>query len=59
MTVDIKDFYLNTPLACFEYMRLPLTLLPNKIIQQHHLHNIATPNGWVYIKIRKGMYGLK
>jgi hypothetical protein len=40
-------------------MRLPLTLLPNKIIQQHHLHNIATPNGWVYIKIRKGMYGLK
>jgi hypothetical protein len=22
MTIDIKDFYLNTPMACYKYMRL-------------------------------------
>ena len=28
MTADIKNFYLNTPLECPEYMRIPLKLIP-------------------------------
>jgi hypothetical protein len=57
--VNIKDFYLNTPLEGYEYMRLPLTLIPDEIRQQYQLDDITTHDGWVYIEIRKGMYGLK
>jgi hypothetical protein len=60
MVADIKDFYLNTPLEGYEYMRLPLTLIPDEICQQYQLDDIAiTHDGWVYIETRKGMYGLK
>jgi hypothetical protein len=57
MTTDIKNFYLNTPLDRFEYMRLSMALLPNEIIRQYNLHDIAH-DGYVYLKLRKGMYGL-
>ncbi len=32
MVVDIKEFYLNTPLERYEYMRLPLSMLSLKHI---------------------------
>jgi hypothetical protein len=57
MTGDSKNFYLNTPLDRYEYMRLSLSLLPDEIIQQYNLLAIAH-DGYVYIEIRKGMYGL-
>ena len=50
-------FYLNTPLDYFEYMWLPLDLIPTEIISQYHLHQIED-NHWIYIEIQKGMYGL-
>jgi hypothetical protein len=34
MTTDIKNFYFNTPLDRFEYMRLSMALLPDEIIRQ-------------------------
>ena len=40
-----------------EYMRLPLKLIPTEIIQQYKLNDIAE-EGWVYVKIVCGMYGL-
>lgn len=57
MTVDIKDFYLNTPMPRYEYMQLPLKTIPPEIIIQYKLDEIAS-NGTVYVEIRKGMYGL-
>jgi len=57
MTCDIKDFYLNTPMAWCEYMRLPLDLIPPAIVAQYNLATLAH-QGWVYIEINKGMYGL-
>jgi hypothetical protein len=59
MVVDIKDFSLNTRLERYEYMRLPLSMIPDEIIQQYQLQQLVTTDGWVYIEIRKGMYGLK
>jgi hypothetical protein len=59
MGVDIKDFYLNTPMARYKYMRLLLNIIPDEIICQYKLWDIATNTGWVYIEIHKGMYGLK
>ena len=34
MTIDIKDFYLNTPIARSKYMRLKLSDLPKSVVQQ-------------------------
>jgi hypothetical protein len=53
MMMDIKKYYLGTPLPRFEYMKMLLSRFPEEIIQKNNL------NGWVYIEIRKGMYGLK
>lgn len=58
ITADIKDFYYNTPMARYEYMRMQLSLIPDEIIAQYDLRNLAK-DGWVYIEIRKGMPGLK
>ena len=42
----------------YEYMRLKLADMPNDVIEHYKLHDVATPDGFVYCKIRKGMYGL-
>ena len=58
MTMDIKDFYLNTPMARYEYMRLRLADMPKDVKAHYKLEEIATPDGYIYCKIQKGMYGL-
>ncbi len=55
---DLVNFYLNTPLPNYEYMHLCLDIIPEEIILAYNQQDIANPNGWVYIEIRKGMYGL-
>ena len=40
-----------------EYMRIPFKIIPQEIIEKYKLNDIEE-NGWVYIKIVKGMYGL-
>ena len=58
MSIDISNFYLNTPMIQYEYMKLKLSNLPEEIIQEYKLHDIATSNGAVYVEVQKGMYGL-
>jgi hypothetical protein len=58
MMMDIKKYYLGTPLPRFEYMKMLLSRFPEEIIQKYNLNALAV-NGGVYIEIRKGMYGLK
>jgi hypothetical protein len=58
MTIDIKDFYLNTPMPRYEYMRLKLSDLPDDFIKQYNLAAKVTKDGYVYVEIRRGMYGL-
>jgi hypothetical protein len=55
--LDIKDFYLRTPMKDFEYMHIPLHMLPQAIIDQYNLTPLVH-NNYVYVEIRKGMYGL-
>ena len=57
-TMDIKNFYLNTPLARYEYMRLKMSDIPGDVIKEYNLLDKATAEGYVYVEIRKGMYGL-
>jgi len=57
MTADIKDFYLGTPMDRYEYMRIPIDMLPPAIIEQYELTPLIH-HGHVYVEIRRGMYGL-
>ena len=59
MTADIKDHFLATPMRDPEYMRVKIKYFPPDIIQRYHLNEKVTNTGWVYIKIKKGMPGLK
>jgi hypothetical protein len=58
MMMDIKNYYLGTPLPRFEYMKMLISRFPEEIIQKYNLNALAI-DGWAYIEIRKGMYGLK
>ena len=57
MCVDISNFYLNNPMDIYDYMKLPLDIIPEEIIQQYNLRNLEH-KGFVYMEIKKGMYGL-
>jgi hypothetical protein len=58
MMMDINNYYLGTPLPTYEYMRLPISILPLNTLEKYDLTRLAV-NGWVYLEIRKGMHGLK
>jgi hypothetical protein len=58
MMMDINNYYLCTLFPTYEYTRLPISILPLDIIEKYDLTRLAV-NGWVYLEIRKGMYGLK
>ena len=45
-------------MARYEYMKLALACTPDEIIEQYRLNTLSS-NGWVYLKIRKGMPSLK
>jgi hypothetical protein len=48
MMIDIKNYYLDTPLPRFEYMKMMLSRFPEEIIQKYNLNALAV-YGWVYI----------
>ena len=50
--------YLNTQLARYEYLRLKIFNLPKYVIEQYGLKYKTTSEGYIYVEIRKGMYGL-
>ena len=58
MTMDISNFYLNSPLPPPEYIRLKISDIPEEIIEEYHLREKATETGHIYIEANKGMYGL-
>ena len=45
-------------MAHYEYMKLTLAGISDKIINQYNLRSLSS-DGWVYLEIRKGMPGLK
>ena len=57
--LDIKFLFLGSPMATPRYMKIKASLLPSDIIIFYNLTNKIAPDGYVYVKIVKGMYGLK
>jgi hypothetical protein len=56
---DIQNFYYGTPMSRYEYMKIYISKIPDEIVHEYSLLPLATPNGWVYMEIHKGMPGLK
>ena len=52
---DLANFYLMTPLKRPEYANMRLTDIPEDVIKEYNLHQYATPDGWVYIKVIRGI----
>ena len=59
MIADIKDYFLATPMAQSECTKLKIKHIPEDICKQYNLYDRVTHDGYIYIKIKKGMYRLK
>ena len=57
MTLDIKDYYLNTPLSRPEYIRIQRKLIPPDTLVEHQLERFMSNNS-ILFEVNKGMYGL-
>ena len=57
MCADIKNMYLATPMGWYEYMKIPIDIIPREFSTAYALEG-KVKNGFVYMQIEKGMYGL-
>ena len=57
MCVNVKSFYLCTPMDRYEYMKIPLSIFPAHTRTQYDLDSKAK-GGFVYLEIRRAIYGL-
>ena len=59
-TADIKDFFLQSPMRQFQYMRVHKRYIPPEIRTEYTLMDTHyNSNNYIYLEIRKGTYGLK
>ena len=59
VSADLKDFFLTTPMKEDEYMKVTYKHFPDNIRTRYKLHEKVTASRHIYLKIKKGMYGLK
>jgi len=57
--MDLKDMFLHTPMRSPEYMKVHKKFFPQDIWRKYNLAKLVHTDGFIYIKIKKGMYGLK
>jgi hypothetical protein len=55
MCLDVKKFYLGTPMDSFQYTPIPIKLIHQEIIEEYSLLSLVL-DGQVYIEVQKGMY---
>ncbi len=52
MTLDLKDFYLMTPMKRYKYFCMKLDLFPQDIIDEYNLTSKVDHNGNVHCKVQ-------
>ena len=57
MCIDIKNFYLGTPMKYFQYMRIHKKFIPQEVLDGYDI--IFDDRDFTYVEIRRGVYGLK
>jgi hypothetical protein len=58
MTMDISNFYLMTPLHSAEFIQIKISDTPDEVIREYKLREKDTKNRSIYIRAKRGMYGL-
>jgi hypothetical protein len=58
MTIDVKDFYLMTPMKHYKYFRMKINLFSQDIIDENNLPDKVDANGNMFCEVRCGMCGL-
>ena len=51
MTIDIKDFYLMTPMDRKEYVWIKMDLFPEDVIDEYNLRSQVDDKGYVFCKV--------
>ena len=59
MSLDIKDSFLQSILHDAEYLRIHSKYFLPDIRAKYNIENLIATDGYVYCKIKRGMYGLK
>ena len=59
MSADLKEFFLATPMEGDEFMKVKYKYFPENIRNRYELDKKVTPDGYIFIRIKRGMYGLK
>jgi hypothetical protein len=54
-SIDLKSFYLDTPMPDPEYIRIKVTDIPEEFIEEYNLAGWDR-DGWIYFKICQGWY---
>ena len=55
---NIKDYFLNNPMARYEYTKIPLCWFTQDTIDQYNIAELLEKDGFVHAEIRNGMYSL-
>ena len=58
MSYYLKDFFLGNPMSRAEYMRMNSKYAPPDIRDRYQIEGLVVADGYLYIKIIKGIYGL-
>jgi hypothetical protein len=60
MCLDLKNFYLGTPMKQPEYMKIHISKIPPEVIAEYQLydHGLVDAAGFVCMRIDRGIYGL-
>ena len=59
-TGDLKYFFLNSTMQIYQYMCLHRRYITKEITNEYNItDNYFDSNSYVYLEIRKGIYGLK
>ena len=56
--LDLKDFYLNTPMERPEFLRLKIDHFPRDVIDHYSLKDKVDAKGHLLVCVEKDMYGL-
>ena len=59
LLADVNFFKLNNILPDPEFMRIPMKIIPQEIIDAYNLTALVEHQGWIYMHTETGMYDLK
>jgi hypothetical protein len=57
--LDIKNYFLGTPMTYYQYIRVPQWVIPQEVWDDPRYSIHVADDGYVYLEVRRGMYGLK